>query len=176
MTLFADPAAFTLDEAQLIKRVAAMHGAAAARIIAPYKGKYPHLSAPDLNFLIWSDYPTMLFENLIAERRAARNQAPTYLYRFDWRSPVPGGRYRTPHAMEIPFVFDNTKVMASMTGGNVRGGRAGGENQRRVDRARHLRRSELRHSRSSQLQTLFTKRALDAAHQCRKPSGRRSRT
>ena len=72
---------------------------------------------PDLHFLIWSDYPTMLFENLIAERRAAANQAPTYLYRFDWRSPVQGGKYHTPHTMEIPFVFDNTKVMASMTGG-----------------------------------------------------------
>ena len=28
----------------------------------------------------------MLFENRIAERRAAQNQAATYLYRFDWRS------------------------------------------------------------------------------------------
>jgi len=117
MTLFAEPAAFTLDEAEMTKRVTAIHGTAAARIIATYKAKYPDVSVPDLNFLIWSDYPTMLFENLIAERRAAQNQAPTYLYRFDWRSPVQGGKYHTPHTMEIPFVFDNTKVMASMTGG-----------------------------------------------------------
>ena len=116
MTLFADPAAFTLDEAQMTARVTAIHGAAAARIIAAYKAKYPHLSVPDLHFLIWSDYPTMLFENRIAERRAAAHQAPTYLYRFDWRSPVQGGKFHTPHTMEIPFVFDNTKVMASMTG------------------------------------------------------------
>ncbi|HTY93588.1 MAG TPA: carboxylesterase family protein [Steroidobacteraceae bacterium] len=117
MTLFADPAAFSLDSAAMTKRVTAIHGAAAARIIRTYQEKYPDLSVPDLHFLIWSDYPTMLFENLIAERRAAANQAATYLYRFDWRSPVQGGKYRTPHTMEIPFVFDNTKVMASMTGG-----------------------------------------------------------
>ena len=117
MTLFADPAAFTLDEAEMTKRVNAIHGAAAGRIIATYKAKYPDISVPDLHFLIWSDYPTMVFENLIAERRAAQHQAPTYLYRFDWRSPVQGGQYHTPHTMEIPFVFDNTKVMASMTGG-----------------------------------------------------------
>ncbi len=117
MTLFADPAAFTLDEAEMTKRVTAIHGAAAARIIATYKAKYPDVSVPDLHLLIWSDYPTMLFENRIAERRAAQNQAPTYLYRFDWRSTVQAGKYRTPHTMEIPFVFDNTKVMASMTGG-----------------------------------------------------------
>ena len=116
MTLFADPAAFTVDEAQMTQRVTAIHGAAAERIIKTYKENYPHLSVPDLHFLIWSDYPTMLFENLIAERRAAQNQAATYLYRFDWRSPVQAGRYHTPHTMEIPFVFDNTKVMASMTG------------------------------------------------------------
>jgi para-nitrobenzyl esterase len=117
MTLFADPSAFTLDEGEMTKRVTAIHGAAAGRIIATYRKKYPDVATPDLNFLIWSDYPTMLFANLIAERRAAQNQAPTYLYRFDWRSPVQGGRYRTPHTMEIPFVFDNTTVMASMTGG-----------------------------------------------------------
>jgi para-nitrobenzyl esterase len=117
MTLFADPAAFTLDEAEMTNRVTAIHGAGAPRIIATYKAKYPGLSVPELHFLIWSDYPTMLFENLIAERRATSNQAPTYLYRFDWRSPVEGGKYHTPHTMEIPFVFDNTKVMTSMTGG-----------------------------------------------------------
>jgi para-nitrobenzyl esterase len=116
MTLFADPAAFTVDEAEMVKRITAIHGDAAPRIIKTYREKYPDLSVPDLLFIIWSDYPTMFFENLIAERRAAQNQAPTYLYRFDWRSPVQGGKYHTPHTMEIPFVFDNTKVMASMTG------------------------------------------------------------
>lgn len=119
MTLFADPAAFSIDEAEMVKRVTAIHGDAASRIIKTYRKKYPDLSATDLNFIIWSDYPTMFFENLIAERRAAQNQAPTYLYRFDWRSPVQGGKYHTPHTMEIPFVFDNTRVMTSMTGGTA---------------------------------------------------------
>ena len=117
MTLFADPAAFTVDDAEMTKRVTGIYGAdAAPRIIETYKTKYPDLSAPDLLFIIWSDYPTMLFENLIAERRAAANHAPTYLYRFDWKSPADGGKYHTPHTMEMPFVFDNTEVMASMTG------------------------------------------------------------
>jgi len=126
MTLFADPTAFTLDEAQMTQRVTAIHGAAAMRIIKTYKEKYKHLSVPDLHFLIWSDYPTMLFENRIAERRAAQNQAATYLYRFDWRSPVQAGRYHTPHTMEIPFVFDNTKVMASMTGATAEAAKLAG--------------------------------------------------
>ncbi len=123
MTLFADPGAFTLDEAQMRQRVTAIHGSAAARIISTYKEKYPRLSVPELHFLIWSDYPTMLFENRIAERRAAQNQAATYLYRFDWRSPVQAGKYHTPHTMEIPFVFDNTRVMASMTGATAEAAR-----------------------------------------------------
>jgi para-nitrobenzyl esterase len=117
MTLFADPAAFSVDDAEMVKRVTAIHGDSAPRIIETYKTKYPDLATPDLFFLIWSDYPTMLFENLIAERRAAAGHAPTYLYRFDWKSPADGGKYHTPHTMEMPFVFDNTEVMASMTGG-----------------------------------------------------------
>ena len=116
MTLFADPGAFTLDDAEMLKRLTAIHGDAAPKIIETYKAKYPDLATPDLFIRIWTDYPTMLFSNLIAERRAAANQAPTYLYRFDWDSPADGGKYHTPHTMEIPFVFDNTQVMASMTG------------------------------------------------------------
>src|SRR5690606_19624102 len=45
----------------------------------------------------------------LAERRAAQGGAPVYLYRFDWRTPARFGLLRTPHALEIPFVFDNTE-------------------------------------------------------------------
>jgi para-nitrobenzyl esterase len=33
--------------------------------------------------------------------------APTYMYRFDWKTPAFGGRLGACHALEIPFVFDN---------------------------------------------------------------------
>ena len=30
-----------------------------------------------------------------------------YLYYFRWESPYDGGRLKSPHTIEIPFVFDN---------------------------------------------------------------------
>jgi para-nitrobenzyl esterase len=53
----------------------------------------------------------------IAERRAALGRGPVYLYYFRWETPVEGGRLKSPHTMEIPFVFDNVKVSARLTGG-----------------------------------------------------------
>ena len=47
----------------------------------------------------------------IAEKKAAQNGAPVYLYHFGYKSEVkiPGTDYAlgTPHAMDITFKFDN---------------------------------------------------------------------
>ena len=42
----------------------------------------------------------------LAEAQVA-NGAPTWMYRFDWKSPAFGGRIGACHALEIPFAFDN---------------------------------------------------------------------
>ncbi|MFD1170198.1 carboxylesterase/lipase family protein [Oceanobacillus caeni] len=36
-----------------------------------------------------------------------RQGAPTYMYRFDWESPVAAGGLKSCHALEIPFVWNN---------------------------------------------------------------------
>ena len=46
----------------------------------------------------------------IAERRAALGKGPVYLYYFRWETPLDGGRLKSPHTIEIPFVFDNVKT------------------------------------------------------------------
>jgi para-nitrobenzyl esterase len=46
----------------------------------------------------------------IAERRAALGRGAVYLYYFRWRTPLDGGKYRSPHTVEIPFVFHNLSV------------------------------------------------------------------
>jgi len=33
-----------------------------------------------------------------------------FLYRFDWETPEGGGHMRSPHTIEIPFVFNNIKI------------------------------------------------------------------
>jgi para-nitrobenzyl esterase len=48
---------------------------------------------------------------LLAERRERSGAAATYVYRFAWATPVSDGFFGSPHALEIPFVFDNVDAM-----------------------------------------------------------------
>jgi para-nitrobenzyl esterase len=121
MTLFSlnDPAAFSLNDAEMRKRVGGILGSKAPGMIDLYQKLNPGASPSDIYFLIASDYrygaPTMI----AAQRRAALGKAPVYLYYFTWETPVRGGRLKSPHTMEIPFAFDNVKISARMTGGGV---------------------------------------------------------
>jgi len=39
------------------------------------------------------------------------------MYQFAWKSPVLGGRIRSYHCADLPFVFDNTDRCDQATGG-----------------------------------------------------------
>lgn len=52
-----------------------------------------------------------------ANVKVAQQGAPVYMYMFTWESPVMDGILRSTHCMEIPFVFNNADLHASMTGG-----------------------------------------------------------
>ena len=121
MTLFSesDPAAFSLDEAGMRKRVQNFAGDNSAMLIDVYRKQNPGASPSDIFFLIESDYryggPIMK----IAERRAALGKGPVHLYYFTWETPVQGGRLHSPHTMEIPFAFDNVQISRGLTGGGA---------------------------------------------------------
>lgn len=53
-----------------------------------------------------------------ADVKVAQHGAPVYMYMFAWESPVLDGILRSTHCMEIPFVFNNADLHASMTGGS----------------------------------------------------------
>ena len=52
-----------------------------------------------------------------ADVKVAQEGAPVYMYMFAWESPALDGILRSTHCMEIPFVFNNADLHASMTGG-----------------------------------------------------------
>ena len=60
----------------------------------------------------------------ISERRAEASAVPVYMYRFDFESPLFEGQLGAPHAMEIPFVFDNLDVAGGLS---LHGGRPGSQ-------------------------------------------------
>ncbi|MFY9608577.1 MAG: carboxylesterase family protein [Blastocatellia bacterium] len=102
-----------LDEAGLLANVKRVVGDQAEKVIAGYRKKYPQATPYELSTNITGDAGAMNSIRL-AERRAALGKAPTYLYVFAWETPVMG--LRSPHTLEIPFVFNHIDVSESMVG------------------------------------------------------------
>lgn len=51
-----------------------------------------------------------------AGMRADQNRAPAYLYRFNWKSPARGGRLKSIHTIEVPFVFGTMDTAEELLG------------------------------------------------------------
>jgi para-nitrobenzyl esterase len=90
-------------------------GAAASEIVEAYRRAQPGQRADEIALSIVSDQGVRLPSLLIAERKVALAAAPVFVYLFAWRTPVLGGRLRSCHTLEIPFVFSNLET-AALTG------------------------------------------------------------
>ncbi len=95
-----------MTETDLQGRIAARlrSDADAGRVVAAYRDAYPEARPWDLYILICTDHPRGMYARELAARKTAQGGAPAWLYRFDWDM---GGEMKTPHALEIRFVFDN---------------------------------------------------------------------
>src|SRR5579871_1465704 len=105
------PEKLALDEAGLKDRVAKRLGVSDPNpVIAAYRESNPQATPWDLYIFIATDHPRGTYSRELARRKAAQGGAPVYVYRFDWETPEGGGHMRSPHAVEVPFVFENIKV------------------------------------------------------------------
>jgi len=112
-----DPTSFDLDEAGLKTRLAnAFPSVDPNKIIARFRTGRPQLKPVDIYFALASDTAFRDGAWHQAERKVVQRGAPVWLYEMDWQSPVDGGRWGSPHALCLPFVFDNLAVSASMVG------------------------------------------------------------
>ena len=100
----ADQASFNMDTEGLRTRVGHLTPDA-DRLIAAYTAANPGMNASDLYFLIGTDLAMRNKAVHQAEHRVAGGGA-VYMYRFDWRSPLFGGKYGAVHGIDIPFVFN----------------------------------------------------------------------
>ena len=121
-TLFmlGDQAAYDLDDEQFTARVTQLVGPdAAPRVLEIYRRDQPDHDPSGIWFRIFSDYAMGALSSEIMEVKTATSSAPVYAFRFDWLTPINGGKLYSPHTMEIPFVFDNvaTEAGISMTEG-----------------------------------------------------------
>jgi len=87
-------------------------------VIAEYRRLYPHDSPADVFFAATTDSRSWRGQVIEAERRAAQPKAAdrTWVYQFDWRTPIDGGRWGAHHGLDVPFGFDNLVLVADKVG------------------------------------------------------------
>jgi para-nitrobenzyl esterase len=112
-----DPTWQTMTDADLVKRVSATVGPELApKVIELYRSNAPSDKPMHLWTSIITDQMFTRSSVLLAERKSEQHAAPVYMYKINWDSPVLGGKLRSPHAVELPFVFDNVDVSAGLVG------------------------------------------------------------
>lgn len=86
------------------------------RVIRGFKQLMPSASASDLFFAITTDRRVRQQAWAQVERKAAQGGAAVWLYELDWATPVDGGKWGSPHALDLAFIFDNVAKSEAMVG------------------------------------------------------------
>ncbi|HEV2530630.1 carboxylesterase/lipase family protein [Phenylobacterium sp.] len=114
--LFSHPkfGAFTADD--VAKQARNAVGERADALVAALRAAYPEYS--DTHIFSAVGTVTGMWGNSVtlAERKAAQGAAPVFMYLLTWETPVAKGRLRSPHAIEIPLVFDNVEKARNFVG------------------------------------------------------------
>ena len=104
------PEKLALDEAGLRERASKRLGEDPSRVIDAFRKAHPEATPWDLWILIATDHPRGTYSRELAKRKAEQRSAPVFAYRYDWETPEGGGHMRSPHTIEIQFVFNNIKI------------------------------------------------------------------
>ncbi len=89
-----------------LKQYTALDDASLAKLIEVYRTEYPDHDNTYLYQVLASDWLLGADAALAAERKWALGNAPAWLYYFNKHTNARGGKLRSPHTLEIPYVFD----------------------------------------------------------------------
>lgn len=84
-------------------------------VVARYRELFPDMTPTQVFFAATTAGRSWRGQVIEADERAEAN-TPTWVYQFDWQSPVDDGRWGAPHGIDIPMVFDNTATPGAITG------------------------------------------------------------
>jgi para-nitrobenzyl esterase len=104
------PEKLALNEAGLRERASKRLGGDPTRAIEAFRRAHPEATPWDLWILMATDHPRGTYARELAKRKADQRAAPVFMYRYDWETPEGGGHMRSPHTIEIQFVFNNVKI------------------------------------------------------------------
>jgi para-nitrobenzyl esterase len=105
-----------MTESELEYEVRRTFGDWTPQVIRAFRNRTPNAKPFDL----WSQIGASFFRDntlKMAKAKAALGKAPTYVYWFWWKTPILGGRPGAFHTAELPFVFANTDLCDTWTGG-----------------------------------------------------------
>jgi para-nitrobenzyl esterase len=85
-------------------------------LVALYRRVHPEMRNQFLWLTAESDYTRRFSAQELGRLKHELGAAPSYLYFFDWYSHVHDDRMGSYHCLDIPFVFYNLDLGASMTG------------------------------------------------------------
>ena len=104
-----------LTEDQMQQRLAGMYGEKSADIVAAYHSAYPDYTPTYLFNMITGDNRMALGSVTLADRKA-KQKAPVFMYYLVWETPVGDGVFKTPHTLDMPFMFNNVDQSVAITG------------------------------------------------------------
>lgn len=106
MTLFMafDLGLGEIDGAVVHGELVARFGDRADAVLAAYQAENPDASPIDLMTAIATDRVFRMPSIRLAE--AGVNHRPTFMYLFTWATPAFGGKLKSGHALELPFMWD----------------------------------------------------------------------
>ncbi|HEX7948438.1 MAG TPA: carboxylesterase family protein, partial [Phenylobacterium sp.] len=105
---------FTDDD--VMKQAKAAAGDRADDLLAALRRAYPDYSPTHIGAAAQTVGSMWINSVRLAERKAAQGSAPVFMYMLTWETPVSRGRLRSPHAVEIPLVFDNVEKARNFVG------------------------------------------------------------
>src|SRR5690606_22401711 len=114
--LFPTPDLFELDWKTLKEKLTPqLRGKNVDAIISGLRKLRPEATPSQLYFSITTEL-TGDRSYILASRKAAQGQAPVGVYRLEWETPVEGGRLGSPHALDLPLMFDTVASSPSIIG------------------------------------------------------------
>ncbi len=108
-----------IDDAGLyasLKGYTALDDADLDELIAAYRREYPEHDNTYLYQVLASDWLLGADGVTAAERKAAQGAAPVFVYYFTKHTSAREGKLRSPHTLEIPYVFDTLDCDAPILG------------------------------------------------------------
>lgn len=87
-------------------------------VIAKYREWHPEYSPADVFFAATTDSRSWRGQVIEADRRAAQpaGAAPTWVFQFDWPTPIDGGKWGAHHGLDVPMIFNNAAITPQFVG------------------------------------------------------------